>query len=52
MKIVANGMQALLKGFVERDPVKVRTATQAFLDDAEQQYFLDAGESQHAAGLE
>ena len=41
MKIVADGMQALLKGFVERDPVAVRAATQAFLDDAEQQYFLD-----------
>jgi hypothetical protein len=39
-------MQMLLKGFVERDPVAVRTATQAFLDDAEQQYFLEGGDAQ------
>jgi len=46
MKIIADGMQVLLKGFVERDPVAVRTATQAFLDDAEQQYFLEGGDAQ------
>jgi DNA-binding GntR family transcriptional regulator len=45
LKLVADGMQVVLKGFVERNPVLVRTATQAFLDDAEQQYFLDTGDS-------
>ena len=43
MQIVVDGMQALLKGFVERDPLAVHVATQAFLDHAEQQYFLDEG---------
>jgi len=41
MKLITDGMQVLLKGFVDRDPVKVRSATQAFIDDAEQQYFLN-----------
>jgi DNA-binding GntR family transcriptional regulator len=43
MKIVMDGMQTLLKGFVDRDPDAVHAATEAFLDDAEQQYFLDEG---------
>jgi DNA-binding GntR family transcriptional regulator len=41
LKIVADGMQQLLQGFVERDPLQVRSATEAFLDAAEQQYFRD-----------
>jgi DNA-binding GntR family transcriptional regulator len=44
LKIVADGMQALLNGFVERDPVAVRATTRAYLDDAEQQYFLDSSD--------
>jgi hypothetical protein len=38
-------MQVLLKGFVDRDPMKVRSATQGFIDDAEQQYFLSSDDA-------
>jgi DNA-binding GntR family transcriptional regulator len=39
-KLVADGLDRLLEGFVARDPVRVREASEAFLDDAERQYFL------------
>jgi DNA-binding GntR family transcriptional regulator len=41
MKLVVEGMNTLLQGFTERDSQKVKGSTEAFLDDAERQYFLD-----------
>jgi len=38
-------MQVLLKGFVDRDAMTVRSATQGFIDDAEQQYFLNSDDA-------
>ena len=37
-KIVVDGMRALLEGFLERDPRKIKTAMLAFIVSAEQQY--------------
>jgi DNA-binding GntR family transcriptional regulator len=45
MKLIVDGMQVLLKGFVDRDAMKVRSATQGFIDDAEQQYFLNSDDA-------
>lgn len=45
LELIVDGMQTLLKGFMERDPVRVRAGTLAFIDDAEQQYFLAVDEA-------
>jgi DNA-binding GntR family transcriptional regulator len=50
MQLIVDGMQALLRGFMEGDAVQVRAATQAFIDDAEQQYFLASGNGDGDAG--
>ncbi|WZB64243.1 FCD domain-containing protein [Achromobacter xylosoxidans] len=42
-KIVVDGMRALLEGFLERDPRKIKTAMLAFIVNAEQQYFALLG---------
>ena len=42
-KIVVDGMRALLEGFLERDPRKIKTAMLAFIVSAEQQYFALLG---------
>ena len=44
MKMIADGLQAMLKGFTEMDPVLVRAAILGFIDDAERQYFLPSEE--------
>lgn len=36
-------MRALLEGFLERDPRKIKTAMLAFIVNAEQQYFALLG---------
>ncbi|MGI4855710.1 MAG: GntR family transcriptional regulator [Janthinobacterium lividum] len=41
-KLIADGMERLLEGFLARDAAKVRQASEAFLDDAEHQYFLES----------
>jgi DNA-binding GntR family transcriptional regulator len=41
MKMVADGLQNLLKGFLEQDVVFARAAVTEFIDNAEYQYFLD-----------
>ncbi|WP_233839183.1 GntR family transcriptional regulator [Paraburkholderia sp. ZP32-5] len=38
-KIVVDGMQAMLNGFLERDPKRIKSATQDFIASAEQRYF-------------
>lgn len=44
-RLVVEGLNLWLQGFRDRDPVAVRSATLTFLDDAEQQYFLDSSDA-------
>lgn len=38
--MISNDLQALLKGFMERDAIQVNAAVMGCIDDAENQYFL------------
>ncbi|MGI4855721.1 MAG: GntR family transcriptional regulator [Janthinobacterium lividum] len=44
MKMIANGLQALLDSFNDKDAAGARAAVVAFIDDAEHQYFLKGEE--------
>ncbi|MCP1116877.1 GntR family transcriptional regulator [Robbsia andropogonis] len=48
MKLIADGLQAILKAFNDRDTVQARAAVLAFIDDAERQYFLTTEENDAA----
>jgi DNA-binding GntR family transcriptional regulator len=39
--MISSDLQALLKGFMERDAIQVNAAVMGFIDDAENQYFLE-----------
>jgi DNA-binding GntR family transcriptional regulator len=39
-RMISSDLQAMLKGFMERDAIQVNAAVMGFIDDAENQYFL------------
>jgi DNA-binding GntR family transcriptional regulator len=39
-QMISNDLQAIMKGFMDRDPAQIHTAVLSFIDDAEHQYFL------------